>query len=142
MGQQFKSVSKQKIIMNSNFYNLISSLKNAQQSKKSYIYIKKNRLCLTVLNILWDEGFILGYKIMPNNFKKIKIFLKYKNKDPVIKTLKILTKPSLKIFFNIKELWKINLNKGIFIISTSKGIKTIEKCLYHNIGGELLFYIK
>jgi SSU ribosomal protein S8P len=39
-------------------------------------------------------------------------------------------------------LWKINSNLGLFILSTNKGILTLNACKKLNVGGELLFIVK
>jgi len=94
-----------------------------------------------LLNILWDEGYILGYKILPNS-NTILIYLKYNNKIPAITNFKIVSKSSIKIYYSIKQLWKINENHGLLILSTDKGLLSINSCKKLGIGGEPILIIK
>ena len=48
-------------------------------SKTNFYISKKKKFCENFLKILWDEGFILGYKLESKNQNMLKIFLKYKN---------------------------------------------------------------
>ena len=115
---------------------MFSNIKNGQLAKKTFIYQKKKKICEEFLKILWNEGFILGYKIDNINHTKIKIFLKYNNEEPVIKSIKLITKPGRRVYYSIKQIWKIDSTKNFIIFSTNKGLKTIIDCKKLKIGGE------
>lgn len=115
---------------------MFAIIKNGQAINKSFIFYPKKKFCASFLNILWDEGFILGYKISKTNPEIFKIFLKYKNGNPVIKSLKVITKPGCRIYYSIEQLWKIDSSKGILILSTNKGLLSINECKKLKIGGE------
>ena len=130
--------------MNRHLCNMVSSIKNGQLSKKSYINLKQTnkQMCESVLNVLWDEGFILGYKY--TNFlskKNIKVFLKYKKGAPVINSIKVVSKPSLKVFFSLSNLWKFDSNQGVLILSTNKGIMSSTECKKLKLGGQALVIV-
>ena len=116
-------------------WNMFANLQNAQMSRRKVVFQKRKKVCESFLNILWDEGFISGYKIDKKN-NKIKIFLKYHNNKPVIKKIKTISKPGSRIFYTIKQLWKINSSKTFIILSTNKGLKTVNQCKKLNLGGE------
>lgn len=120
---------------------MLTHIKNGQKANKSYILHPRNNKCALILNILWEEGFILNYKISDKNSNMFEIFLKYKHGIPVIKHLIAITKPNNRIYCSSKQLWKINSNLGLFVLSTSKGILSLTKCKKKNIGGELLLLI-
>lgn len=128
--------------MKTNLFNLIANIRNGQLARKAYIYSKKTPLCESTLNALWDEGFILGYKISLKNSNMLKIFLKYKNGKSSINSLKVISKPSLRIYYSIKQLWKLDSTKGIIFISTNNGIMSLDKCKKKNLGGEPIIIIK
>ena len=120
---------------------MFANIKNGQLAKKSFIYQKRKKICENFLKVLWDEGFILGYKISNKNSNQIKIFLKYKNEEPVISSIKLITKPSRRIYYSIDQIWKLDSNKTFIIFSTNKGLKTIIDCKKLKIGGEPFFVI-
>ena len=115
---------------------MFASIKNGQLAKRSFIFHTRKKICESFLKILWQEGFIIGYKIDCNNKNKFKIFLKYKNGQPVINSLKLISKPSRIIYYSIKQIWKINSSKSFIIFSTNKGLKSILECKKLKIGGE------
>lgn len=123
-----------------NLWNFFSKMKNAQLSKKTIAINKRNKFCEKFLMLLWRKKFILGYKVV--KFNKIKIFLKYKKNKPVINKLFFLSKPGNKIYYSIKQIWKLKANDSVFLFSTSKGLKSLFECKKQNIGGELVLIIK
>jgi small subunit ribosomal protein S8 len=120
---------------------MIANIKNGQMAQKSFILQKQKKICKSFLNILWDEGYILGYKNYQNNSNTIKIFLKYNQGKPVINSLKLVSKPGHRIYYSIKQIWKINSNKTFIIFTTSKGLLTIVNCKKLAVGGEPLVII-
>ena len=121
---------------------MIANIKNGQIVKKAFIIQHPQKICASFLDILWDEGFILGYKIFGKQQNKIKIFLKYRNGNPVINSLVAITKPSLRKYYSLNQLWKIKSNSGLLIISTNKGLYSLEECKKLRLGGELFLLIR
>jgi small subunit ribosomal protein S8 len=117
-------------------WNMFANIQNGQLAKKIFVIQKKKKICESVLNILWDGGFILGYKTIEEDPTKIKIYLKYYKGKPVIQTLKSVSKPGSRIYYSTKQIWKIDSNKTFLIISTNKGLKTLMECKKLKIGGE------
>lgn len=110
-------------------------------SKKATILQKKKNICEAMLKVLWDEGFICGYQVLNKN--NIQIFLKYTNAgEPVINSLQFLSKPSKRFYYSLNQLWKLDSSKTFIILSTNKGLLTIEQCKKQNVGGEPLLIIK
>ena len=120
---------------------MFASIKNGHLAKQTFIYQKKKKFCENFLKILWDEGFILGYKLESKNQNMLKIFLKYKNGKPAINSIKPISKPSKRIYYSIKQLWKIDHTKSFIILSTNKGLKSIIDCKKLKIGGEPIISI-
>ena len=116
-------------------YNFFSNLKNNNIILKNKILIKLSKKNLNYLNLLLNTGFIRGYKIVNN---KIEVLLKYINNKPLINKIKIISKPSCRVYINKKQ--KLN-NNGLYIISTSKGLLTNKQIKEYNLGGELICHI-
>ena len=62
-------------------------------------------------------------------------------KPSVIKGLKRVSKPGLRIYSNAEELPKVIKGLGVAIISTSKGVMTDRQARKENVGGEVLAFI-
>ena len=122
-------------------HNMLSNIKNAQKVKRAFFFQKRKKLCEHVLNLLWNEGYILGYQISSKNSSKMKIFLKYSKEKPAIKIIKVFSKPGKRIYYSLSQLWKINSNVSFIIFSTNKGVKTLDECKRFKVGGEPLFMI-
>lgn len=128
--------------MNNSLWSISTNLKNHQNSKRNFIYQPKTKLIIAFLNVLWNEGFILGYKVSTLNSNLLKIFLKYKNGDPVINSIKFILKPSHQIYYSVPQLWKLDSKKSFTLLTTQKGLMTIYECKKSQIGGKPLFLIK
>jgi len=121
---------------------MFTSIKNGQMAKKSSIIIHRKTICESFLKVLWDEGFISGYRISSQNDKSLEIFLKYtKNGKPVINSLKFLSKPGQKMYYSANQIWKLDSSKPFIIFSTTKGLKSIRECKKNSIGGEPMVMI-
>merc|ERR1711966_228186 len=105
------------------------------------IFQKKKKICAQILNILWDEGFILGYQTSKKNSELFEVFLKYNSNVPSISVIKSVSKPGKRIYFSAKQLWKKDSNLGLLILSTNKGIISLQQCKKLNIGGEPLVFV-
>jgi small subunit ribosomal protein S8 len=127
--------------MKNYLWNMFSNIKNGQLAKHSFILQKRKKICEEILKILWNEGFILGYRIDSIDTSKLKIFLKYKDGQPIINAIKPISKPSRKIYYSAKQLWKIDSGKQVIIISTNQGMKSLVSCKKLNLGGEPLISI-
>jgi small subunit ribosomal protein S8 len=120
--------------MKNYLWNMFANIKNGQLTKRNFIFHPRKKICESYLRILWREGFISGYTIDCNN--KIKIFLKYNNGQPAIKSLDLISKPGRRIHYSIKQIWKIDSSKSFIIFSTNKGLKSLIECKKLKIGGE------
>lgn len=116
-------------------HNMFANIQNGQISNKKFILQTKKKICESFLNILWDEGYILGYTIEKKT-NKLKIYLKYEKNKPVIKKIKNISRPGLRVYYSKYQIWKIETNKLFVIISTSQGLKTTDQCKKLDIGGE------
>jgi small subunit ribosomal protein S8 len=128
--------------MKNHLANMIATIKNGQLAKKAYVNQTRKKTCEFVLNILWDEGYISGYKISNTSSNTLKIFLKYTNEKPAINSIKLLTKPSLRIYYSLKQLWKLSSSEGLLIMSTNKGFMSINECKKYRLGGEPFLIVK
>jgi small subunit ribosomal protein S8 len=123
--------------MKNYIWNMFANIKNGQTAKKSIIIQTRKNICEHILKLLWDEGFISGYKISLENNKKLEIFLKYqKTGKPTINSIKTISKPGKRIYYSAKQIWKMDSSKLFIIFSTNKGLKSITQCKKFKLGGE------
>lgn len=115
------------------FADLFSKIINGSNVKKNFIKIKKSNKLVDLVKIFNCNGLIKGY-IVKN--EEILVFLKYKNNIPILKNIKMISKPSKKIFLKQKGLFK--LPNKFYIISTTSGFMTQIDAKNKNLGGELI----
>ena len=127
-------------------YHLLNSIKIGQLNKKKYIVVKTNVKGLEFLSLLWDFGYILGFKyiLTVNSISKVNVYLKYMEGmlNNSINNIKFLSKPGHKKFYTLKQLWKLNISNCDLIISTTKGIMSLNECKRKGLGGSPICIIK
>ena len=125
---------------NDSLSDMLARIKNAHKANKNYTHCYNSKLNFNVLAVLKDEGYIRDFENVKirNGISNIKIELKYYLGVPVIKRIKRISKPGIRVYSKIKELPKPYGGLGISIISTSKGIMSDQKARVNNVGGEIL----
>jgi small subunit ribosomal protein S8 len=125
----------------------LTRIRNAQLAGHRIVDIPSSRLKVSITEILYEQGYILKYKIEEKAGKGgqdvIRIALKYDpvSKKPIIRELGRISTPGLRKYAKSTELPRIISGLGTAIISTSKGLMTDKKARSLNVGGELLCYI-
>ncbi len=123
--------------------DLLTRIRNASSAKHKTVDIPASNMKKSIVKILSDEGYINKFiTIKDGKQDMIRVTLKYtEDKKPVIKGLKRVSKPGLRIYTNVEEMPKVLKGLGIAIISTSKGVMTDRQARSENIGGEVLAFI-
>ena len=125
---------------NDSLSDMLARIKNAHQAKKSFTLCFKSKLNTNVLSVLKNEGYIRDYKDIEikNGIYSIQIDLKYYNGYPVIKKIKRVSKPGIRVYSKITDLPKPYGGLGISILSTPKGVMSDQQARKNNVGGEVL----
>lgn len=122
---------------------LLIKICNAQKSKKRVVVCAKTVIALKLVSILKNEGFVIGFSYFELNSRNfLKIFLKYINFLPTISRIKMVSKPSKRVFFKSKSISKFGINTaGLLLLHTNQGLLTHRQCKFFNIGGEVIVFI-
>ena len=125
---------------NDSLSDMLARIKNAHKARKSFTSCYKSKLNLNVLTVLKEEGYIRDFKgtEVRKGISSIQIDLKYYNGDPVIKNIKRVSKPGIRVYSKISDLPKIYGGLGISILSTPKGVMSDNQARKNNVGGEIL----
>ena len=85
--------------------DMLARIKNAHRARKSFTSCFKSKLNMNVLSVLKDEGYIRDYKDIEvrNGIDSIQIDLKYYNGTPVIKNIKRISKPGIRVYSKISD---------------------------------------
>ncbi len=129
---------------NDTIADMLTRIRNASLARHQTTEVPSTKMTRSIAKVLWEEGFITEYKEVGEGVKKtLMISLKYKgkNRQPIIKTLKRVSTPGLRVYSNRKELPRVLGGVGIAIISTSSGIMTDRDARSQGLGGEVLAYV-
>lgn len=123
--------------------DLLTRIRNAQSAKHSTVEIPASNMKKAICQILVDEGYVKNFTVIEDDKQGvIKVTLKYaQNNIPVIKGLKRVSKPGLRIYSGAEEMPKVMKGLGIALVSTSRGIMTDRQARRENVGGEVLAFI-
>jgi small subunit ribosomal protein S8 len=122
--------------------DMLTRIRNAQIAKHGEIIVRYSRIKEEILKIFKEEGFIANYQVLKEgNKSSLKVRLKYYNNKPVISGLERVSKPGRRIYIKAEELQPVMNNRGLAIISTSKGIMTGRMAKKLGLGGEYLLKI-
>ena len=121
--------------------DMLTSIRNAYMVNKSRLSVSASTLKGDIVGILKKEGFIQDYKVEADNGHKIiEIDLRYDKKEPMVRGLKRVSKPGLRIYVPASKIPRVKRGSGIAILSTSEGVMTDKECRKKKIGGEVICY--
>ena len=132
------------MVMTDPIADMLTRIRNANKMRHATVDIPASKAKKDVLTVLVNEGFIIGFDEvkLENNQSVLKVTLKYTDtKERVIKGLKRVSKPGLRVYAQVDELPRVLNGLGIAIISTSQGVMTDREARKANIGGEVLAYV-
>ncbi|MDR1240372.1 MAG: 30S ribosomal protein S8 [Oscillospiraceae bacterium] len=123
--------------------DFLTRIRNAGASKSDFVEIPSSKMKKAVAKILVDEGYIRKFTCFNDGKQGIlRIILRYsENRIPVIRGLRRISKPGLRVYSGVEKLPKVMRGLGVAIVSTHKGIMTDRKARANRVGGEVLAYI-
>ncbi|AOF54876.1 30S ribosomal protein S8 [Maize bushy stunt phytoplasma] len=129
------------MVMTDPIADMLTRIRNANQMSHLKVLVPASKLKLEILAVLKKEGFIKDF-YLPQSSREIIISLKYApNKERVIKGLKRVSKPGLRVYASAEQIPKVLNGLGVALVSTSKGILTDVQARLSQVGGEVLAYI-
>ena len=119
--------------------NLITSIKNSQAIGKKEATVPFSKFKLAILKLLSKEGFITDVqKLEEENHKMLKIILKYKGEQPMIRHLKRISTPAVKIYAKAKRIPRPLQGLGDVILTTPQGVMMGKEAQKKGLGGEVI----
>ena len=130
-------------VINDPIADMLTRIRNGLIARHDAVTMPASNMKKAIAKILLDEGYIKSVDFVDDGLQgQIKIVLKYvQGKESVIKGLKRISKPGLRVYARSTEIPKVLGGLGIAIVSTSKGVMTDKEARNAGIGGEVLAYI-
>ena len=131
------------MLVNDPIADMLTRIRNALIARHDTVTMPASNMKKAIAKILLDEGYIKSVDYINDGLQgQIKIALKYaQGKESVIKGLKRISKPGLRVYAKNEEIPKVLGGLGIAIISTPKGVMTDKAARNAGVGGEVLAYI-
>jgi small subunit ribosomal protein S8 len=129
---------------NDTISDMLTRIRNACAVRHTTTQVPMTKMTRSIAKVLKEEGFIEDYEEVGEGIdRKLILSLKYKgkNRQPLIGTLKRISKPGLRVYSSSQDLPRVLGGIGIAIVSTSKGIMTDREARKQKVGGEVLCYI-
>ena len=123
--------------------DMLTRIRNANDAKHQTVDIPASNMKKSIADILAKEGYIKGYQVIEDGKQGIiRVTLKYgANKAKVIRGLKRVSKPGLRIYAGYEDMPKVMNGLSIAIVSTSKGLMTDKQARSLKVGGEVLAFV-
>ncbi len=125
--------------------DMLTRIRNANMARHQRTEVPSTKMTRSVATVLKSEGYITDFEEGEAEGVKrnLVITLKYRgrNRQPIINTLKRVSKPGLRVYSNRQDLPRVLGGIGIAIISTSSGIMTDRDARRTGVGGEVLCYV-
>ncbi len=124
------------------YIKFLNQIKNAQMAGKQNLQAPFSALNLKIAQILASKKYLKSVdKISADGKERLAVELIYKNGQPAISQIKIVSKPGRRIYRRSGDLRAVRQGFGLAVISTSRGLMTNKEARKNKIGGEYLFEI-
>ncbi len=124
--------------------DMLTRIRNASNAKHATVDIPASNMKESIAKILVEEGYVSSYEVKKNSDNDqgvITVTLKYAGKQRVIRGLKRISKPGLRIYAGYEDMPQVMNGLGIAIVSTSKGLMTDKKARTLKVGGEVIAFV-
>lgn len=131
-------------MVNDTIADMLTRLRNANLARHQTTQVPATRMTRSIAEVLKSEGYIDSLEEAGEGVSRhLLIGLRYKGRrrQPVITTLKRVSRPGLRVYSNHKDLPRVLGGIGIAVVSTSRGIMTDREARKQGIGGEILCYV-
>lgn len=120
--------------------DLLTRIRNAYLARAVEMKVPYSKLKSDILHILKKNKYIADYSEadLGSGKKELVVTLNNVRKTLVVPTFKRISRPGQRIYLGSKDIRKSRNGKGIYIVSTPKGVVTGYEARSLNVGGELL----
>jgi small subunit ribosomal protein S8 len=120
--------------------DLITRIRNGYLARQRQVRAPYSAIRENLVKILIKEGYLKGLTIegkKPQE-KQLLLDLKYRHKEPAISSIERVSKPSVRVYFRVKDFKPLRSGFGMRIISTPKGLMVDKEAKKKNLGGEVI----
>lgn len=105
--------------------DLLTRIRNAYLARQTETYVPYSKMKQDILRILKKNKYITDFEVGEENGKKeLHITLNNIRKTQYVPTLRRISRPGQRIYLGSRDIKKSRNGKGIYIVSTPKGVIT------------------
>ena len=122
--------------------NMLVQIKNAQARGLEEVEVPFSVMNRSIAGVLQHAGFLTSVETKKKKGKRREVdYLHITLKPDAINGVKLISKPSRRMYAKADELKKVRSGFGISVVSTPKGIMTGADAQKAGVGGEVIFEI-
>lgn len=122
--------------------DFILRIKNAYQARKREVQMPYSNINKAVAKLLVKEGYLAQVEETETDGKRMLVAtLRYENRKAAINEVRLISKPSIRVYVDTQALHADKDTSMTAILSTSSGIMTAKEAMKKGVGGELLFKV-
>ena len=123
---------------NDTISDMITRIRNSLTRGVFYLELPSSNILQDIASVLLKEGYIEKFETRDAYPQKI---LSLHLKKDTIRGLKIISKPSRRVYANLKNMPRVKEGLGIAILSTPKGVLSDRMARKEKVGGEVIVYV-
>ena len=122
--------------------DMLIRVKNAYLARHKELVVPYSKTKYALGKILVGRRFVEEIELVKNKEdkgkKEMRLKLKFIKRKSALTEIKIISKPSLRVYVSKKRIPRVLGGFGIAIVSTSKGLMTDREARKKGLGGELI----
>lgn len=123
--------------------DMLIRIKNAQAVRGEQVVMPFSKVKFKIANILKEAGYISeverkNKKVKKSEHEYLQLMLKYQDNQGALSGVKIISRPSRRMYLKAKDIKSVRSGHGLAIISTSKGIMNSKEAKKAGLGGEII----
>ena len=128
--------------------DMLTRIRNAVSAKHTRVDMPASRIKADIAQILQDEGYIQGFKLLNDQpapvkgnmpIKVLRLFLKYgPHGEKLITGVQRISRPGRRVYFGKEDVPEVLAGLGTSILTTSRGVMTGRAAKKAGVGGEVL----
>jgi len=121
--------------------DMFTRILNGQAANKVAVNMPSSKMKVALAELLKNEGYIADYSATSDVKPVLDITLKYFEGQPVIETLKRVSRPGLRIYKANNDIPNVMGGLGVAVVSTSQGLMSDRAARKAGIGGEVICFV-
>jgi len=126
--------------------DMLTTIMNAKAVNKESVILPFSKTKFNIANVLKTSGYIASVERKKRKTKKseqelMSITLKYDEHGSAINGIKLISRPSRRMYIKVSQIKPVRSGHGMSVVSTSKGVMSSKEARNQKLGGEILFEV-